>query len=541
MQKVNAIFKNTVWDEDRQIKDLGFHIKEMRIHTEYTDPSQYHSNNKHYNMDQSYWPDQELLAQFGHDKYFTNFCLAHLFTHRTFDKNVVGMAYIASSRKFTPWGICAKLGSNNIAFNTGLSSTMNTMGNNMLTQEAVLVTAHEFGHSWGAEHDADTRECAPLNKGRYLMFMFATSGFEENNDDFSPCSKRYVTEVLLANAGSCFKESAAENEQEGLEPKVPMCGNGVIDKGEMCDSGGFGISGMDPCCDSQCRLQENATCSPVNSECCKNCTMAPRGMVCRGASKEQCLQSAICSGFSFDCPASTPMPDTPEVKCIDEGVCKGGRCQSYCQRHLADSVPCICTTPGEECLRCCQEQDQVCQKINASHFLTDGRPCSYGYCKAGVCIGVRANMVQRLFAFIEKLTPNTLVAFMKSNIVGTIIVFSLVIWVPASWTVSCLDKKRGKLNRKYQDQWVSSETLLNRSFQSSVFANSVDNYKVKDTGPWPTYHGASSNVYLPPSPDEKKNKLPPLIMPPEKYFETTFKFNDHSGRPNESVVWETVM
>ena len=29
-----------------------------------------------------------------------------------------------------------------------------------MTREADLVTAHEFGHNWGSEHDPDVPECS---------------------------------------------------------------------------------------------------------------------------------------------------------------------------------------------------------------------------------------------------------------------------------------------------------------------------------------------------------------------------------------------
>ncbi|KAH9495571.1 hypothetical protein Btru_013628, partial [Bulinus truncatus] len=469
--------------------------------------------------------------QFGQDRDLTNFCLAHLFTHRKFEGGVLGLAYIASPRKFSTGGICSLLGSTKIAYNTGFSSTMNTKGNNMLTQEAVLVTAH--GHNWGSEHDAETNECAPssFNKGRFLMYPYAVSGYDENND-------------------------------VGYRANVPLCGNGIIDKDEQCDSGGLGISGIDPCCDSNCKFKGNAKCSPVNSECCRDCQMAPRDMICRGASKEQCLESAQCSfghsGYSYVCPASKPVPDFPETPCMDskigtnlqptfhnpsiadpvlpleglkrdKGVCKKGVCLSYCQRHINGSKPCRCTKSGEECLRCCHLPGKVCQSVNATDFLSDGRPCSYGYCEAGQCIKGRANMIQRLFSFIEKLTPDTLVAFMKSNIVGTIIVFSLVIWVPASWTVSCLDKKREKKSRKFEERW------------NNILANQLENYKVKEGGKrrtFPNIHGAAPKAW---PMEGEKPKLPPLKMPPEPPYTKTYTFNHQPDEPEESILRETVM
>ena len=39
--------------------------------------------------------------------------------------------------------------------NSGLSSSRNHYGQRVITREADLVTAHEFGHNWGSEHDPD--------------------------------------------------------------------------------------------------------------------------------------------------------------------------------------------------------------------------------------------------------------------------------------------------------------------------------------------------------------------------------------------------
>ena len=47
----------------------------------------------------------------------------------------------------------------------------------MITREADLVTAHEFGHNWGSEHDPDLPECSPKASegGSYLMYTYSVS------------------------------------------------------------------------------------------------------------------------------------------------------------------------------------------------------------------------------------------------------------------------------------------------------------------------------------------------------------------------------
>lgn len=53
-----------------------------------------------------------------------------------------------------------------------------------LPQEADLVTTHELGHNFGAEHDPDNiPPCAPSddNGGKFVMYPIAVSGDHVNN------------------------------------------------------------------------------------------------------------------------------------------------------------------------------------------------------------------------------------------------------------------------------------------------------------------------------------------------------------------------
>ena len=67
----------------------------------------------------------------------------------------------------------------------------------VITREADLVTAHEFGHNWGSEHDPDVPECSPSasHGGSYLMYTYSVSGYDVNNKKFSPCSLRFIRKV----------------------------------------------------------------------------------------------------------------------------------------------------------------------------------------------------------------------------------------------------------------------------------------------------------------------------------------------------------
>lgn len=54
----------------------------------------------------------------------------------------------------------------------------------LIVQEADLVTTHELGHNFGAEHDPDNiAYCAPSDEqgGKFVMYPIAVSGDHPNN------------------------------------------------------------------------------------------------------------------------------------------------------------------------------------------------------------------------------------------------------------------------------------------------------------------------------------------------------------------------
>lgn len=75
----------------------------------------------------------------------------------------------------------------------------------VLHQEADLVTTHELGHNFGAEHDPDNiRYCAPSDDqgGKFVMYPIAVSGDHVNNkvqtrQKCSSTSAYSTTEALI--------------------------------------------------------------------------------------------------------------------------------------------------------------------------------------------------------------------------------------------------------------------------------------------------------------------------------------------------------
>ncbi|XP_046376679.2 ADAM 17-like protease [Haliotis rufescens] len=433
IERVDALYKRTVWNS-AGLTGLGFEIALMQIHVS---PTTVVGDAVHYNMAGSSWDTLQLLRVFGRDLDFKDYCLAHLFTHQSFANNVLGLAYIASPKTGSVGGICSGVRSIDgvpTSLNTALSSTKNQKGNVVLAQMADLVTAHELGHNWGSEHDGS--ECSPssiIGDGKYLMYQYSVSGVDPNNYQFSPCSKVLINSVLQSKGIACFKERTTQL----------SCGNGLVESelGEQCDAGYLGRFGLDPCCSSTCQFLGSAVCSPVNHECCVNCQMASLGHVCVADTNVTCLDASYCAGNSFDCPAAEKKPD--DTPCLDEGMCRDGQCLPFCEgRGL---ISCICDGVDTSCYRCCRvNASSLCERFDPASLLPDGRPCVQGYCTQGTCKRTVQNTIERLFSIIENLSINEIIIFFRDNLIGAVLISSLLVWVPVCIGIRIRDYRHKK-------------------------------------------------------------------------------------------------
>ncbi|XP_070184464.1 ADAM 17-like protease [Littorina saxatilis] len=435
--KRGAVFKNTcpllVVADYYFFRDMGNRKRQttasflMKIHVKFA------SVQGHYNADHS-WHYNEKLYAFSRSPQNNLFCLAHLFTSYPMADNVLGLAFIAPESVASAGGICST------------------------------------GHNWGAEHDADdVDECNPGSNGKYVMWPYAVPGYEENNQFFSPCSKRGIAPVLRSKSGYCFrnvveKENTVDPSKD--EGKVKsLCGNGIVEENEECDIGFPEEDVEDKCCNRDCKFKPGAQCSDFNSPCCKECFIASSSVVCEEKNELACKGEAFCDGKTLNCSAPSLLSNTP---CIDKGQCYSGRCLNFCQlRGLSESKtlkPCLCTqNTTAMCRRCCLEimqNDTKGECLPTAVLQEDGRTCATGTCDEGVCAKIEQDLAHRIFKFIKFLTADSLVEFMRTNIVGTVIVLSLLIWIPASWIVSCVDKRQVVENENDLQRWLSRERSL---------------------------------------------------------------------------------
>lgn len=453
IDRVDDIYRNTTWDDE--FKGYGVQIAQIIINKEPTKPPPGRDPNSwlHYNMEngnvkgKEAWDVKKLLEQFSAD-IATNasiVCLAHLFTYQDFDEGTLGLAYVAPSKPHALGGLCPKpyypsaSAKKPSYLNTGLTSTKN-YGKTILTKEADLVTTHELGHNFGAEHDPDNiRYCAPSDDqgGKFVMYPIAVSGDHVNNKRFSNCSKTSIGKTLRFKAPACFKERNSK-----------VCGNSRVEEGEECDPGLLHLNN-DNCCTADCRFKPTSQCSDRNSACCRECRFEAEGIKCQEAISATCKGVSFCTGNSSKCPP--PVNAANDTVCVDNGRCRNGECNPFCEA-MQNLQSCACNETEHSCKVCCRKDGRCSPFIQANGsflYLRKGKPCTVGFCdEGGKCMKQVQDVIERLWDFIDKLDINTFGKFLADNIVGSVVVFSLVFWIPLSILVHCVDKK---LDLQYEE------------------------------------------------------------------------------------------
>uniref|UniRef100_A0A672SL72 Disintegrin and metalloproteinase domain-containing protein 17-like n=1 Tax=Sinocyclocheilus grahami TaxID=75366 RepID=A0A672SL72_SINGR len=434
IDRVDDIYRNTSWDED--FKGYGVQIQQIIINKE---PTKVAQGENHYNMDGSplgrkdgVWDVKKLLEQFSYDiaDNASTVCLAHLFTYQDFDDGTLGLAYVAPSKQGLG-GLCPK---RKDLFNCDQwNSTLQKQHDKtdvLSFQEADLVTTHELGHNFGAEHDPDNiPACAPSDDkgGKYVMYPIAVSGDHVNNKRFSNCSKFSVSRALKVKAHQCFKERSSK-----------LCGNSRVEEDEDCDPGLLHLND-DPCCTAKCKFRKQAQCSDRNSPCCKNCRFESVDKICQETITATCKGMSRCTGNSSECP--TPGNLDNNTECVDKGRCQKGECIPFCEA-LHDLESCACNETENSCKVCCRSRSGLCTPFDSDGsylYLRKGKPCTVGFCDgAGKCMKHVQDVIERLWDFIDKLDINTFGKFLADNIVGSVVVFSLVFWIPLSILVHCV-------------------------------------------------------------------------------------------------------
>uniref|UniRef100_A0A6G3MH33 Disintegrin and metalloproteinase domain-containing protein 10 (Trinotate prediction) n=1 Tax=Henneguya salminicola TaxID=69463 RepID=A0A6G3MH33_HENSL len=191
--------------------------------------------------------------------------------------------------------------------------------------------------------------------------MAASSGvFSGSQHKFSPCSIESIKELInLPNRRQCLKDTVSG-----------MCGNGVVETGEECDSGQI----EDNCCEkansiNPCKLKEE--CTPFQGPCCnEQCKYKSSGVIC--FNKTECSEQSKCNSSSALCPTQTYINE--DDFCLNQtAVCHSGKCiKSPCSKF--EKWECKCKNK-DSCKVCCKDSnsstDAVCTPYNYGN--TDGK------------------------------------------------------------------------------------------------------------------------------------------------------------------------
>ncbi|KAI9279447.1 Metallo-peptidase family M12-domain-containing protein [Umbelopsis sp. AD052] len=274
---------------------------------------------------------------------------------------------------------------------SGVSQYVSGTGVSSIIRDEWKVVAHEIGHGFGAIHDCTSSTCpcsgsscacCPLSStqcdagGTYIMNP--TSNVSTN--DFSPCS---ITTICtnFPDLGSCLQEPGSRNVES-----TNMCGNGIVEKGEQCDTAGNDTA----CCDAAtCKFKTGAVCDDYNDMCCNQCQLRPSSFQCR-PSVSNCDIAEYCTGNSSSCPTDAHVSDGSS--CGTNLQCASGQCTSrdlQCQQRGGSTmnVSGACSLDSGDCqLSCASPSGGLGSCLLFTGNFIDGTPCGVGgACSNGTC------------------------------------------------------------------------------------------------------------------------------------------------------------
>ena len=132
------------------------------------------------------------------------YCLVHLFTYRQWTNGTLGYAYTAVPQDGDPRGVCSKeyyvMGQKRY-LNTALSTYRKPSGERVLQMQADVITAHELGHNWGAQHDPNSARNARLPETASSCTRTLPTGSDPNN--------LVLSNLLAAHHRACCAPSRA--------------------------------------------------------------------------------------------------------------------------------------------------------------------------------------------------------------------------------------------------------------------------------------------------------------------------------------------
>ncbi|XP_005343351.1 disintegrin and metalloproteinase domain-containing protein 29-like [Microtus ochrogaster] len=197
--------------------------------------------------------------------------------------------------------------------------------------------SHSTGHVMGLQHDDESCYC--FRRSNCLMHDYPIL-----TDMLSNCSQA-VVHRRIHEWDECLSENRVQ--YDNFKYVVPRCGDKKVDENEECDCGSLKECAFNRCCTTTCIFTQGTTCNIGG--CCKDCTFAPFGTLCRDKAGI-CDLPEYCDGISQNCPENFYIQDgTP---CSPLAVCMSGNCSDrnlQCQALFGYEV---------------RDADPICYKLN---------------------------------------------------------------------------------------------------------------------------------------------------------------------------------
>ncbi|XP_004853297.1 disintegrin and metalloproteinase domain-containing protein 21 [Heterocephalus glaber] len=175
-----------------------------------------------------------------------------------------------------------------------------------------VVGAQQIGRSFGLEYDS--RYCQCQRRATCVMNKHPVL-----TDAFSNCSYVDLAHAFSQDSVLCLYDPNFT--YFNMSYTKHICGDRKTEGEEQCDCGSFKRCYANPCCESSCRFTPGSVCD--GQTCCRNCTYAPAGTLCR-AMLNICDLPEYCPGNTVLCPENLYLQNGSP--CTEEGYCYHGNC-----------------------------------------------------------------------------------------------------------------------------------------------------------------------------------------------------------------------
>uniref|UniRef100_A0A8C3YEF1 ADAM metallopeptidase domain 32 n=1 Tax=Catagonus wagneri TaxID=51154 RepID=A0A8C3YEF1_9CETA len=271
-----------------------------------------------------------------------------------------------------------------------------------ITLEAFsIVVTQMLGLSLGIAYD-DPKKCRCSGA---ICIMNPKAMQSSGVKTFSSCSLSDF-ENFISNVGvQCL-----QNKPQMQRAPASICGNGRVERNEMCDCGTEEQCGSDSCCNPRtCVLKPNAQCD--RGSCCNNCRFLQAGTTCRPIAHPECDISEACNGSSGSCPPDVTIHNGHSCKknkafCFD-GDCHDldARCESIFGKG-SKNAPFACyeeiQSQNDRFGNCGRERNRyklcawrnlICGKLICTYpsqtpFLQENASVIYAFVRNVVCITI---------------------------------------------------------------------------------------------------------------------------------------------------------